>query len=346
LTSHLAVGKMELELSIKDEIKDAKFGRPHVVILGAGASLAAFPDGDANGIRLPLMYDFIGKLGLEKDLKHCQIDYEGQNFEEIYSKLYDKDKYKDLTEIIENKTCRYFSRMKLPPEPTLYDHLVLSLRPKDLIATFNWDPFLYYACLRNHKHATLPHTVYLHGNVAIGYCLEHRNKGMIGYNCSVCNKPYEPSKLLFPVLEKNYSQDPFISAEWKTLRNKLKDAYMVTIFGYGAPTSDLEAISLMKDAWGDVYSRELEEIEIIDIKDEEELRETWSDFIHTHHYTTCSNFYESFIPKHPRRTCEAMWNQLMECKFITDHDIPLNYPFKDLYDWMNPLLDIEKIRKK
>ena len=53
---------MELELSIEDEIKDVKFGRPHVVILGAGASLAAFPNGDANGIRLPLMLDFIEKI--------------------------------------------------------------------------------------------------------------------------------------------------------------------------------------------------------------------------------------------------------------------------------------------
>ena len=74
---------MELELSVEDEIKDVKFGRPHVVILGAGASLAVFPNGDANGISLPLLYDFIRQLGLEKDLKHYQIDYKGQNFEDI-----------------------------------------------------------------------------------------------------------------------------------------------------------------------------------------------------------------------------------------------------------------------
>src|SRR5947199_10791733 len=37
---------------------------PHVVILGAGASRAAFPNGDANGSRLPLMVDLVGCLGL------------------------------------------------------------------------------------------------------------------------------------------------------------------------------------------------------------------------------------------------------------------------------------------
>ncbi|MFW6223076.1 MAG: hypothetical protein ACOC3T_05645 [Bacteroidota bacterium] len=31
--------------------------RPHVVILGAGASAAAFPQGDANGKKLPVMND-------------------------------------------------------------------------------------------------------------------------------------------------------------------------------------------------------------------------------------------------------------------------------------------------
>ena len=136
---------MDLELSIEDEIKDIKIGRPHVVILGAGASLAAFPNGDANGISLLLMCDFIEKVGLEGDLSNFKIDFKGKNFEEIYSNLYEKEEYKDLIEIIETKTLKYFSRMKLPSKPTIYDHLVLSLRKKDIIATFNWDPFLFLA---------------------------------------------------------------------------------------------------------------------------------------------------------------------------------------------------------
>ena len=337
---------MDLELSIEDEIKDIKIGRPHVVILGAGASLAAFPNGDANGISLLLMCDFIEKVGLEGDLSNFKIDFKGKNFEEIYSNLYEKEEYKDLIEIIETKTLKYFSRMKLPSKPTIYDHLVLSLRKKDIIATFNWDPFLFLACLRNHNHAELPHCVYLHGNVAIGYCLEHRLKGMSGCICSVCKKPYTPSRLLFPVLKKDYAKDSFIAAEWKTIRNHLKTAYMVTIFGYSAPKSDIEAIKLMKDAWGDVNERDLEEIEIIDIKDGDELGKTWDQFNHTHHYRTCNNFYDSFIAKHPRRTCEAMWNQLMECKFISDNDIPKDYNFTDLYNWFEPVIKFEAAKKE
>ena len=33
--------------------------RAHLVLLGAGASLAAFPDGDKSGLKLPLMHNVI-----------------------------------------------------------------------------------------------------------------------------------------------------------------------------------------------------------------------------------------------------------------------------------------------
>ncbi|KAF5065048.1 hypothetical protein DSECCO2_278030 [anaerobic digester metagenome] len=38
--------------------------KPHVVILGAGASCAAIPDGDRKGKRISAMSGFIEKLGL------------------------------------------------------------------------------------------------------------------------------------------------------------------------------------------------------------------------------------------------------------------------------------------
>ena len=38
-----------MEVSIREEINQIRMERPHVVILGAGASYAAFPNGDKNG---------------------------------------------------------------------------------------------------------------------------------------------------------------------------------------------------------------------------------------------------------------------------------------------------------
>lgn len=40
--------------------------RPHVVILGAGASCAAIPNGDKNGKKISAMNGFIEKLGLSE----------------------------------------------------------------------------------------------------------------------------------------------------------------------------------------------------------------------------------------------------------------------------------------
>lgn len=47
------------------EVTDLGMGRPHVVILGAGASLAAFPDGDKNSLGFPLMNSLKGVRGLK-----------------------------------------------------------------------------------------------------------------------------------------------------------------------------------------------------------------------------------------------------------------------------------------
>lgn len=328
-----------LTLSIDDEINDIKMGRPHVVILGAGASVAAFPEGDKNKQKLPLMANFIETLNLGNFLPLNGVD---QNFENIYSELSVNSNYAEVLGQIEKVVRQYFEGLKLPEIPTLYDHLILSLRSKDVIATFNWDPFLYDACWRNYGKADLPHVVYLHGNVRIGYCLSCKTKGYVFSICSQCKKAFTPSQLLFPITNKNYMNDPFISQEWNYLKWALKSAYMVTIFGYGAPDSDIEAIKLFKEAWGSPEQRELEEIEIIDIDSESNLSKKWETFIFSHHYQIHKNFYESFIANHPRRTCEAMWNQLMEVKFIKDHPLPRNCNFKELITWLEPLLMVER----
>lgn len=332
--------------TVEDEIKDVKMGRPHVFILGAGASVAAFPNGDRNGIKLPLMWNFVEVLGLDALLETNEIDFKGKNFEVIYAQLYSESKYSDLIEKVESAVYSYFSKMELPEVPTIYDHLVLSLREKDLIATFNWDPFLWQACVRNHKHVKLPHIAFLHGNVAIGYCLEHKIKGPVSGACRICGRPFTPTRLLYPIEQKNYNQDAYISAEWQTLRNYLKHAYMLTIFGYGAPQSDVDAIQIMKQAWGHVEERHLEEVEIINLRSEDELRQTWDPFIHTHHYQVCKDFYESWIGNHPRRSCDAMWNQLMELQFLESNKIPKKYGFEKLLKWYEPLIEAERASKQ
>jgi hypothetical protein len=323
------------------ELKKIMVARPHVVLLGAGASRAAFPLGERNGLKLPLMSDFVEILGLGPTLDRFGLDYAGRNFEDIYSGLYERNDCTEAREEIEIHIRKYFAGMTLPDAPTLYDHLVLSLREKDVIATFNWDPFLFQACARNYKFAKPPRIIFLHGNVAIGYCATDEIKGPTGRNCSMCGRQFTPSQLLYPIKQKSYASDRFISREWEGLRGALKAAYVFTIFGYSAPKSDAEAIELLKEGWGRREQRSLEQVEIIDIRSEAELVNAWDPFIHTHHYEIADSFHTSRAGCHPRRSCDSVWRQMMEIEFFDDNPIPTFLPFDDQLSWYQQLVDAE-----
>lgn len=330
----------EIGTNYRAHLDDLTFGRPHVFILGAGASRAAFPDGDAGGRQLPLMNDLVEKLGFDHDLALHGLRPPG-NFEELYATISSEGKYADLVNVIESRVQAYFEDLRLPKTATLYDRLVLSLRGKDVIATFNWDPFLFDACARNAHTGVLPHTFFLHGNVRVGYCAEHRNAGEWFARCTDCGERFQRSRLLFPVTKKNYQEDPYIGAQWRNLKSALKDAYMLTIFGYSAPQSDTEAVTLMKEGWGQPAERNLEEIEIIDIKPREELEKMWSPFIHTHHFRTYVRWCESWAANYPRRTCEAMWSTLMENNPRPPSPLPGDRTLDGLWTWLRPLCDAE-----
>ena len=333
----------EMYTHVKELIQDTSMERPHVVILGAGASLATCPNGDGNGYKLPLMNDFVTTVGLDALLKEYGINYEGKNFEDIYSDLCDAD-HADLAKRIEVQVTEYFKLLRLPSYPTIYDHLVLSLRPKDFIATFNWDPLLYRACWRNCRHAQLPYVFYLHGNVTVGYCLNDKQSGMVGMHCPKCGNLFSPSKILFPIKKKNYRDDAAIAMQWEGLTDVLQHAYLLTIFGYSAPKSDVEAIELMKEAWRSVRDRELVQVEIIDVKCHYQLEENWQDFIFESHYDVADNFYDSIMALFPRRTCEAQWNYDMPRSdiFYPQNPIPRELDFSDLWKWFTTLTSFEK----
>ena len=88
--------------------KPGKWGR-HIVILGAGASVAAFPYGDANGKRLPTMDNLIEMLGLEPILEHGGVKNRRRNIENIYSELYEIDPELPILKNIEEIIYTYFN---------------------------------------------------------------------------------------------------------------------------------------------------------------------------------------------------------------------------------------------
>ena len=123
------------DISVEQEIQQVSMSRPHVVILGAGASRAALPHGDAYGRRLPLMADFLEVVvGVRDILMKAGLSLVENDFEATYSRIVQDPKYTDVVAELESVIFKYFDSLRLPDNPTLYDHLLLSLREKDVIA--------------------------------------------------------------------------------------------------------------------------------------------------------------------------------------------------------------------
>lgn len=325
----------------EDEISTVQIKKPHVVLLGAGASKAALPQGDARGKLLPLMNDFINVLRLESILDKTKIPYKGRNFEDVYTEIYNMEGEKEICQELESVIYDYFADLHLPSEPTIYDYLILGLREKDIIATFNWDPFLVQAARRNSDFVSPPQILFLHGNVEVGYCLKDSMLGNKGALCSRCKKPLVSTKLLYPIKEKNYENDEMITKQWEMLRYAMKHTFQFTVFGYSAPKTDRSAIDLLQDGWGSADSRQMEETEIIDICSEDILTKVWEKFLYSHHYQIYNSFFDSSIAVHPRRTGEAYFSRCIEGKFFEGNPVPQGLGLSELQEWFSVLTEVE-----
>jgi hypothetical protein len=334
----------------EDEIKRVHGGGAHVVILGAGASIAStLRDNEKNNMKLPAMNNIVDVLNLHDILNQLPDDYKllYKDFEKLYSRLCSKDKHFKIRFQIENKIYNYFEQLELPDKPTIYDYLIMSLRyKKDVIASFNWDPFLYQAYVRNGKFTKSPGILFLHGNVSIGYSKKDMQSGPAGWYSKKTKEYFEPTKLLYPVDKKEYNSDEYIKSQWDALSYRLKNAKRVTVFGYRAPETDVEAISLMSEAWGTPDERNLEQFELIDTRNEEDVTKSWTKFIHTHHYDFTDSFFKSSIANHPRRTVESYRHWAFPTTpdeaFQEGNKVPETFNTLDkMWDWYKPLIDAE-----
>jgi hypothetical protein len=287
------------------------------------------------------MCDLIDRLDLATLLKRAGIEANNSDFEALYDSLASSGQHPDIVSALEDRVRQYFSRLALPEEATLYDCLVLSLREKDLIASFNWDPFLALAWQRNSTVVKLPRIVFLHGNVEVAACTTHRVKNFRGNDCSKCRTPLSPTRLLFPVKHKDYNRDPFIASEWHELRTHLKHAYFLTIFGYAAPDTDVEAKDLLLGVWKENPTFELAEVDIIDIKAKRELESTWKQFFCRQHYYISRSVRASYLFTHPRRSCEAFAMATLQNAPWRDNPVPKIRNLRRLQEWAR-LLWIEE----
>lgn len=73
--------------------------RPHLFILGAGATKATLPFEDINGLKSPVMEDFLAITGLSNILKDAALRTTSKNIEDIYSELYETKNFELIDEI-------------------------------------------------------------------------------------------------------------------------------------------------------------------------------------------------------------------------------------------------------
>jgi hypothetical protein len=277
---------------------------PHVVILGAGASKAALPEGDKFGKPIPLMDDLADIAGTvwKKLLREAKPPT--GNFEATFSWIKRHGGFENQLLIVERRIENFFCDLQLPEHATIYDYLVLGLRPKDTIATFNWDPFLLAAHKRNHGVAELPDIRFLHGCVTYTNCQDHDILGTLFESCPSCLRPLERVGLIFPEEEKDYAKDALIKREWDSVTARLKKAFHLTIFGYSGPATDHNARRLLLESWRETPIHDICHAEIIDIRDDETVRNTWAEYFPHHHEMLVQSFWDCSIAKWPRRTAD------------------------------------------
>ena len=119
------------ERSVEDEILDLRMGAPHVLLLGAGASKAALPNGDRNGQKVPLLREVAHELNLARFFPAELQQLARSDFESAYSRLVARRG--ENVPIVQSEVARYFEQLQLPEEANLYDLLNLCLREKDAI---------------------------------------------------------------------------------------------------------------------------------------------------------------------------------------------------------------------
>lgn len=325
--------------------------RPHLVILGAGASKAAIPNGDKNGRCICTMQDLVEKLSLDSLWSRVELSTTSSNIEDIYTELYEKEGCEDIIKEINSSIINFFMPFNLLEEPTIYDLLVLSLTKKDCIASFNWDPLLIQARIRNERITdNLPNIIFLHGNVSMGYCPTCGNFGSFGQICPEHNLFFRNSPLLYPIRQKDYVSNPAINKQWRGFDQMVANAALITIFGYSAPKTDVEAVKRMENAFLR-YGRKQRTLDLITIIESPglskyDISDNWKHFINLTDvdFYFSTSFFETILADYPRRSVEMYINEKVKGSIWKDHhsyDMHTTYSFDSLKSLLSPLLEEE-----
>jgi hypothetical protein len=101
----------------------------------------------------------------------------------------------------------------------------------------------------------------------------------------------------------------------------------------------------MLEDWKKNPTLELAEVDIIDIKPDNELEQHWNEFFVSHHYGIRNDIFQSYLFQHPRRSCDAFAAATLMLDPWPDNPFPKFKNLDSLYEWTNQLVEEEKKAK-
>ncbi len=282
-------------------------GFKHLVILGAGSTIATIPNGDKNGEESYTLANLLKDKTFTSFLEKVQRNFSTNDVEDLCKQLYKEDRplYYEFESLVRKK----YARLELPEEFTILDRLVLSLTSNDAIVSFNWDDLVIQAYQRMSDYVPeemLPILAFPHGNAQTVYNNKHYTSKRI-----VTSPGWFDSPLNMPVDEIDYKSDVFINSQWHILDFFMRNAQMITFFGYRGPDSDEQDLKHLDELFA--KNEICDKIEIID-KDQEsavEVAKRLERFkMQPNWLYPCADFWHSTIAKYPRRTLSVLdnWN--------------------------------------
>lgn len=281
-------------------------GFKHLVILGAGSTIATIPNGDKNGEFSYTLANLLNDRCFISFVKKAQVKgFQTSDVEDLCNQLYKENKpfYDEFESLVRTK----YASLELPEEFTILDRLVLSLTSNDAIVSFNWDDLVIQAYQRMSRYVPeemLPILAFPHGNAQAVYNNKHYTSKRI-----VTNPIWFDSPLNMPVNEIDYKSDIFIGSQWKILDFYIRNAQMITFFGYRGPDSDEQDLKHLEELFA--KNKICDKIEIID-KDLESSIQVAKGLkrfkMQPNWLFPCADFWHSSIAKHPRRTLSVIGN--------------------------------------
>lgn len=122
------------------------------------------------------------------------------------------------------------------------------------------------------------------------------------------------------------------------LEEETCNTHNVTVFGYSASALDADAMAAIKSVWGEAHRRNMEQFELIDVRPKDDVVNSGKDFIHTHHFDFCTDFFSSSLATFLRCTDEACWCQYCPTTpdeaFIETNPVPQDFStFEEMWEW-------------